>query len=141
MKFGQNQTVVLGILAAYGNCKAFFMLELWAGSGMIEESLGKKTPEEAAIFQKKRTLVYTAAKIIFSLGISVFSQLPFALPAADHASSDSKVVAGVITLISSLIIPARSLQLSIDKALAEIFQSKTTSLPAMRSSAIFSSSS
>ena len=88
---------------------------MWAANGIINDTIGAKTPEELAIRRtqvNKRTI---AAIIISALAIATFSQITYALPAADY-SKHHKVVAGVISLIAAIIIPTRSLQLTMQHA-------------------------
>ncbi|NGX46870.1 MAG: hypothetical protein K1000chlam3_00237 [Chlamydiae bacterium] len=104
----------LGIVSAICNCKAFFILEMWAARGIIQDLLGPRIVERTAIEHQKINTCVKASLIIAAITITIFTQIPYALPAADYAH-EYKALAGTFSLVASIFIPTRSIQLSLSK--------------------------
>nr|NGX27501.1 hypothetical protein [Chlamydiota bacterium] len=97
------------------NCKAFFILEMWAARGIIQDLLGPKIAERTALEKKKINTCITVSLVIAAIAISTFTQIPYALPAADY-SPRNKAFVGIFSLVASIFIPTRSMQLTLSKA-------------------------
>ncbi|MCI5052300.1 MAG: hypothetical protein MRY21_04065 [Simkaniaceae bacterium] len=109
----------LAIVSATCNVKAWFVLEMWAAQGVINDLLGPTTEKEALILRhRSRKFTAVAATTLTGLIVAILGQIPSALPAADFAKK-AKLIKGLTTLISGLFLPTRSIQLSMDAFMAQ----------------------
>jgi hypothetical protein len=109
---------VLGPVSAVGNTAAFFILEYWAAINTINDIFWAKTPIEIELVkgdcEGKGEICKTLVIITTVSLISLSAQLPTALAGVKYNEPQYKVVAGLVLLIAGALIPARSLQLSME---------------------------
>lgn len=115
---------VVGPISAIGNSLGFFILEYWAITATINTLFGAKTQAEQELMGKtrgqKRSLCYNVAVIGVSTLIALSSQIPIALPGIQYNAKQYKIAAGIVLLIAGALVPARSLQLSIDHLRSQV---------------------
>lgn len=104
-----------GPVFAAGNFLGFFKLDIWAIRGTINDILSPKGSHEIILHQRSsNNKCYTVAVIIAALAIALLSQVPVALPALDYNGALG-VPSVIMLFLGGVLIPIRSLQLSINK--------------------------
>ncbi len=112
---------ILGNIIAFCNMKSFFILEMWAARGIINNLLGPETTEEAYLERaqiSRKAKIFLVTTVFF---ISIFARYPFALPAVKY-NPNYRYIAGGVTLITSLFIPMRSIQMSLNSLYKKIIK-------------------
>ncbi len=109
--FGDNSVGDgFGYVFEFFYSKAFFTLEMWALNGILDAVLSNKSQEELEARQKIST-VGKVLLVISTVAAAVFARYPFALPAAEYNKA-APIPALVFSLAASLVIPIRSIQLT-----------------------------
>ncbi|MGR3973387.1 MAG: hypothetical protein QRY72_02265 [Candidatus Rhabdochlamydia sp.] len=110
-------TLPAGPAFAFGNTTSFFILEWWAIRATIDEALGSRGASEAQMVKRGgKGFLYQIATLVGALVISIFPQIPIALPALDY-DGQFKVLGFITLLAAGVFIPIRSLQLTVDNIL------------------------
>lgn len=111
-------------ISAICNIKAFASLEIWAARAMIADLLRSKAGEPNE--KNDRNLCAKISLVSIAGILALLSQIPTAYPAAIY-NKDYMVLAGLVTLVASVFIPARSIQLSLKDAINKIYSIKKNS--------------
>ncbi|CAM0117099.1 hypothetical protein [Rhabdochlamydiaceae symbiont of Dictyostelium giganteum] len=110
---------------AFGNTTSFFILEWWAIRATIDEALGARGKSESLLIKRGgRGALYQLATLTGALAISIFPQIPIALPALDY-DGQFKVPGFIVLLGAGVFIPIRSLQLTVDNVLKKMLIDQT----------------
>ncbi len=106
-----------GYLFAAANFIGFFKLDIWAIRGTIDDLLGPRSEKEIVLLDRASTGTwFKGAVIAASTVIALLSQVPVALPALDYDGSLG-IPAAASLVVGGLLLPIRSLQLSISKTI------------------------
>lgn len=106
-----------GPFFVFANSTSFLILELWAIFGTIGDLFGPKRKFEVALLNdNSRGKCVVAAIVTAATFAALISQYPSAVPVLDYVK-DYKECAFFVTWVASSLLPIRSVQISIEKAI------------------------
>ncbi|MBS0626377.1 MAG: hypothetical protein JSS32_10035 [Verrucomicrobia bacterium] len=110
-------TLNAGIPFAIGNSASFLALDFWALNATFDDAFGPRTEHEALLVDRmSKGKCYTVSLAVGSVLMAVLSQFPNALPSLDY--NGNYAVPGMVFLLAGgAVLPLRSLQLTINKAI------------------------